>query len=325
MNKSSTKKPLQNIPTNLITGFLGVGKTSTILHLMEQKPADERWSVLVNEFGSVGIDGAIYKAKGIDVKEIPGGCMCCAAGVPLQVAVNRILKETRPHRLLIEPSGLGHPKRVLDTLQGEHFIKVLSMHASICLIDPNNLSDSRYTANENFIDQIAIADVLVANKIDSCDSETMQQFDEFVLTLTPSKQSIIKTQFGKIEAEILNYISTTKHEAKYPFHHEHSHQSKQNNQITSNTNTIGFNYPKELVFDYERISKLLLGFKQEIRIKAVIHTNKGWKIFNIQNQQKQISDIEYSDDSRLEFIDWHAHTDSYQNTLEDKIKHCILY
>ena len=123
------EKKLRNIPTNLITGFLGVGKTSAILHLMTQKPASENWSVLVNEFGSVGIDGAIYEAKGIEVKEIPGGCTCCAAGVPLQVAVNRILKETRPQRLLIEPSGLGHPKRVLDTLRGKYFKEALSLKA----------------------------------------------------------------------------------------------------------------------------------------------------------------------------------------------------
>ena len=65
------------IPTNLITGFLGVGKTTAIRHLISQKPPDERWAVLVNEFGEVGIDGAIIEAAGTDgvsVSEIAGGC-----------------------------------------------------------------------------------------------------------------------------------------------------------------------------------------------------------------------------------------------------------
>ncbi len=61
--------------TNLITGFLGSGKTTSILHLLAQKPADEKWAVLVNEFGEVGIDGALLADSGALLKEIPGGCM----------------------------------------------------------------------------------------------------------------------------------------------------------------------------------------------------------------------------------------------------------
>lgn len=92
-------------------GFLGVGKTTAILDLFKQKPKNENWAVLVNEFGKIGIDGAIYSAAGITVKEVAGGCLCCAVGLPFQVSVNRLLKEVRPDRLLIEPTGLGHPKK----------------------------------------------------------------------------------------------------------------------------------------------------------------------------------------------------------------------
>ncbi len=66
----------QRIPTNVITGFLGAGKTTVILHLLKQKPKDEVWGVLVNEFGEVGIDGAMLAGSGAVVREIPGGCMC---------------------------------------------------------------------------------------------------------------------------------------------------------------------------------------------------------------------------------------------------------
>ena len=92
MKKKHLQSKIQHIPTNLIMGFLGAGKTSAILHLIQQKPRNEKWSVLVNEFGAIGIDSAIYQAHGISVKEIPGGCMCCTAGVPMQVAINQLLK-----------------------------------------------------------------------------------------------------------------------------------------------------------------------------------------------------------------------------------------
>ena len=82
--------------TNLITGFLGSGKTTSILHLLAQKPADEKWAVLVNEFGEVGIDGALLADSGALLKEIPGGCMCCVNGLPMQVGLNTLLRQGKP-------------------------------------------------------------------------------------------------------------------------------------------------------------------------------------------------------------------------------------
>ena len=79
--------------TNLITGFLGSGKTTSILHLLANKPTDEKWAVLVNEFGEVGIDGALLADSGALLKEIPGGCMCCVNGLPMQVGLNTLQRK----------------------------------------------------------------------------------------------------------------------------------------------------------------------------------------------------------------------------------------
>ncbi len=82
----------QRVPTNIITGFLGTGKTTSILNLLKQKPSNETWAVLVNEFGEIGIDGAILSDSGALIKEVPGGCMCCTAGVPMSVGINALLR-----------------------------------------------------------------------------------------------------------------------------------------------------------------------------------------------------------------------------------------
>ena len=73
-------KQRKKIPVNVITGFLGVGKTISILRLLANKPAEEKWAVLVNEFGEIGIDGAIIEDSGIAIKEVMGGCFCCTYG-----------------------------------------------------------------------------------------------------------------------------------------------------------------------------------------------------------------------------------------------------
>ena len=91
---------------NVITGFLGVGKTSSILNLLQQKPADEEWAILVNEFGEIGvaqglINGQITPRNDVSVFEVPGGCMCCAAGLPMEMALSQIFFLCEPDRLII--------------------------------------------------------------------------------------------------------------------------------------------------------------------------------------------------------------------------------
>ena len=177
------------VPTNVITGFLGVGKTTAIQNLLALKPANERWAVLVNEFGEIGIDGALFnnnaettlahgdapkqvdpnddrQRQGIFVREVPGGCMCCASGIPMQVALNLLLAEAKPDRLLIEPTGLGHPFEVLDVLTSEHYGEVLSLHATLTLVDARKVTDERYRSHDTFRQQLRIADHIIASKSD---------------------------------------------------------------------------------------------------------------------------------------------------------------
>ncbi len=146
--------------TNLITGFLGSGKTTSILHLLANKDPAEKWAVLVNEFGEVGIDGALLSSSGAMIKEIPGGCMCCVNGLPMQVGLNTLLRQGKPDRLLIEPTGLGHPKQILDLLTAPVYEPWIDLRATLCLLDPRQLLDEKAVANENFRDQLAAADVL---------------------------------------------------------------------------------------------------------------------------------------------------------------------
>ena len=140
--------------TNLITGFLGSGKTTSILHLLANKDPAEKWAVLVNEFGEVGIDGALLADSGAMVKEIPGGCMCCVNGLPMQVGLNTLLRQGKPDRLLIEPTGLGHPKQILDLLTAPVYEPWLELRATLCLLDPRQLLDEKAINNDNFRDQL---------------------------------------------------------------------------------------------------------------------------------------------------------------------------
>ncbi|MCL1138486.1 CobW family GTP-binding protein [Shewanella pneumatophori] len=170
------------ITTNIITGFLGVGKTSLIKSLLQNKPAGEVWAVLVNEFGEIGLDSELIgrDQDQVQIKQVAGGCMCCAAGLPMQVAINQLIARAKPDRLLIEPTGLGHPQEVLRVLTQPHYQQVLAMKACITLVDARKLTDNRYTEHEIFNQQLQVADVVLASKADCYESDLLAQLTEYV-------------------------------------------------------------------------------------------------------------------------------------------------
>lgn len=167
-----------HIPFHLITGMLGAGKTTLLRNLIRQRPAGERWAVLVNEFGDAGFDGDWLRNSGVPVREVQGGCMGCTAAVTLRVELNRLLREAQPDRLLIEPTGLGHPAELLRLLGGEHFQGVLTPAAHLCLIDPRRLREPRFAASPLWPAQLDAADLVVGSKQDLWDTQAASDFED---------------------------------------------------------------------------------------------------------------------------------------------------
>ena len=200
---------LEHIPTHLIGGPLGAGKTSLIRHLLDQKPAGERWAVLINEFGQIGLDAALLttEADGISLAEIPGGCLCCVNGVPFQVGLARLLRQAKPDRLLIEPSGLGHPTELLRQLRLPPWQNVLSVQPTVLVLDAAALSrgeplpDSQQQA-------LAQAGLLLMNK-----SETLDQPSRTRLAEQLSEQPLYWTTQGQLPLEQLPGIGARASEA----------------------------------------------------------------------------------------------------------------
>ncbi|WP_394128892.1 CobW family GTP-binding protein [Shewanella maritima] len=190
--KISTKK----INVNVITGFLGVGKTSLIKTLLQHKPDNETWAVLVNEFGQVGIDASLMSAKDkaageLLIKQVPGGCLCCAAGLPTQVAISQLIQQAKPDRILIEPTGLGHPKQIIQTLCNEYFSPVLQLDSVITLIDATKVADEKYALNDTFIQQARVADVVIASKSETYGDNDLSSLSDWLSVIGAFPQHTI--------------------------------------------------------------------------------------------------------------------------------------
>ncbi|MBD1558673.1 GTP-binding protein [Vibrio sp. S9_S30] len=310
------------VPTNIITGFLGVGKTTAILNLLKQKPEHESWAVLVNEFGEIGIDGALLTDKGALIKEVPGGCMCCTAGVPMSVGITALLRQ-KPDRLIIEPTGLGHPKQVISTLLSEQYKNYVDLKATIALVDPRNLQIEKYIENKNFIDQLASADVVIANKADKCTESDLRYFKDWAKKQKNIKQSIV-TENGALDFEFLD-IERAKSSAQASNSHssseveraeQHEHAIDSPEFILSPDQTYlrkenkgqgfyscGWVFGSECVFNFEQLMSMLRDLTAE-RVKGVINTDKGCYSINNANGVISVNQISLEGfETRIEVID----------------------
>lgn len=308
-----TEKNMKIVPTNIITGFLGAGKTTAILHLLKQKPAHENWAVLVNEFGEIGVDGAFLSENGAFVKEVPGGCMCCVSGLPMDIGINALLAMS-PDRLLIEPTGLGHPKDIIGKLISENLAPYISLKSTITLVDPRHLSNPRYTENQNFQDQLALADVLVGNKKDLCSPEDIQVFEDHVLSAKIPKVASGLVEQGEL---YMGWLDLPRVERTAQFGHHHSHHDegdisafilKPGQAFCRKENrgqgyvSCGWMFEPRALFPFDALYGLFSNIAAE-RIKAVMNTHEGMFAFNVVEKIVTVTAISMMDvGSRLEVI-----------------------
>ncbi|CAK2008313.1 CobW family GTP-binding protein [Vibrio crassostreae] len=320
---SSDNKPLLGIPTNIITGFLGVGKTTAILNLMKNKPEDENWAILVNEFGEIGVDRSLFegnqtKQQRVFIREVPGGCMCCAAGLPMQIALNQLLSEAKPDRLLIEPTGLGHPKEVLEVLSSEHYRKVLSLQKNITLVDARKLSDTSYSEHDTFNQQITIADTIVGNKVDLYNNGDAEKLAEYIAQVCHPDTKLIFAHHGKIPYDEFDGNSNFYHHQAHGHHHHHHHHHKEDKPLASELpmpksgmikasnqgegfESIGWRFAADKLFDHQRLRRFLVGLKVE-RMKAVFITPNGIFGYNLTEDGLTESELDECAETRIEVI-----------------------
>ena len=305
------------IPTNIVTGFLGAGKTSVILHLLKQKPADERWAVLVNEFGEIGVDGSLIEAQidtsqNVFIQEVSGGCMCCSSGLTMQVALNKLLKEAKPHRLLIEPTGLGHPLEVLEVLSNKYYKNALSLEKTITLVDARNLANKRYTDHLVFNQQLLIADIVVGSKKDLYDSADKQLLLDYINATPTNPENVVFIEHGQLPLALLKGNTRYTVSPKKNNHNSTIKESKNSQNIPESGfikavnkgegfYSIGWRFSATKIFDrttlYSFICKLNV-----IRVKAVFITSEGIFSYNVADDKVIEVLINECKESRIEII-----------------------
>lgn len=304
---------LHNIATHIIAGPLGAGKTTLIRHLMLQRPASERWAVLINEFGSIGLDAALLATgdDGIALGEVAGGCLCCVNGAPFQVGLGRLLRKAQPDRLFIEPSGLGHPLQLLRQLEEFPWRGVLDVQPLVMVIDALALVEGQ-SLNGSQQEALANAQLLVISKAQGLgDAQRLWITEQYpssasyhwgplegisLASLPVAKRAAVATQAGivdKVPDPSSRALSTAWLSRDEPVC-----------QISDQAEgwSIGWRWHPGKVFDRQAVASWL-GSLSYLRAKLVIHSSEGWQSCNAVGKGPfEWRGSEWRRDSRLELI-----------------------
>jgi G3E family GTPase len=300
---------LQNIPTHVIAGPLGAGKTSLIKHLLAQRPVGERWAVLINEFGQIGLDAALLTsdADGIALGEVAGGCLCCVNGAPFQIGLGRLLRKAKPDRLFIEPSGLGHPARLLEQLSEAPWVGVLAVQPCVLVLDAQALAAGKQlpAAQQETLNS---AGLLVLNKAENLDVDDRQriaaqllprplywtQHAQLPLSHLPGLQA-------RAETGVDNFV-VPKGLAQLPAIWTDPSLPICLSQEQEGGWSIGWRWHPSQRFDVARMGLWLESLPWR-RAKLVIHSVDGWVSANaLDNSQLDWKPSEWRQDSRIELI-----------------------
>lgn len=314
----------QAVKTHILTGFLGAGKTTLLQRLLEQKPQGETWAVLMNEFGQIGVDQQLLpQTEGYQIRELLGGCLCCTSQLPMQIALSRLIQETKPQRLFIEPTGLGHPAQLVEQLTEPHWAAMIDMRAVVTVIDGSRLAESGIQQQQIYQDQLKAAEIVVVShqqEMQPRDQQRLQQLQEQYL---PYVQHWLKVDHGQLDLAAIDLAHQPIQRKiqpllkvqqnmpageplpvikQLPYHYIERAQG----YIVA-----GWKFPKSWQFDFYQVLDSLCELKGWSRIKAILHTSQGWQSFNFNPNQLNYKSAQENIDNRIEIIsqvelDWPA-------------------
>jgi cobalamin biosynthesis protein CobW len=297
---------MRKIPITIVTGFLGVGKT-TLVHQMIKNANGKRIAVLVNEFGEVDVDGDLIKGDCEDdacnLVELPNGCICCTVQEEfLPTMLTMIERKDSIDHIVIETSGLSMPKPLVKAVNWPDLKPHITVDAVITVVDAvgvvtgelcdrarvqaqrlaDDTLDHETSIDELFLDQLACADLVLLSKVDLVAPERLEEVMAFVKSKARSSAKIIPMQSGQISNEVLLGIAAAGEddlEDRVSIHERH-HQEGKHHHHNDDMHTLLFT-EEETADITILVNDLKKRVQQEeiYRIKGFVHIpTKGMRM-----------------------------------------------
>ena len=185
---------------DIVSGFLGAGKTTLIKKLLKDALAGTRVVLIENEFGEIGIDGGFLKESGIEIREMNSGCICCSLVGDFGTSLKEVMNTYAPERILIEPSGVGKLSDVMKAVQDAAEGSDMVLNSAVAVVDASKCKLYIKNFGEFFINQIDFAGTIILTRTDKVSDEKIAECVE-ILRKHNDKATIITTPIAELDGK----------------------------------------------------------------------------------------------------------------------------
>ncbi len=188
------------IPLDIISGFLGAGKTTLILKMLKDRKGKEKIFILENEYGKAGIDGALLSNNNAEIKEIYSGCICCSLKGEFTQVLKQAISSIKPERILIEPTGIGKLSEILQIVQQPRFHETIAIDHVITVVDVHEVHNYLKNFGEFYKDQIAHANIIVLSKTQGIPYSNIQETVNLIREYNSSAK-VVSTPWDQLDIQ----------------------------------------------------------------------------------------------------------------------------
>ncbi|MGD9045501.1 MAG: GTP-binding protein [Desulfobacterales bacterium] len=322
MNRNFSSGRGQKSEVVLLTGFLGSGKTTLLKRMLAWENNLAETVVVVNEFGDVGIDGALLKDSGSDVVELTSGCICCTLQIDLKHTLMQIRERFRPRRILIEASGIADPETIAALMQAPDIQPHMALEKIVTVLDAECWK-AREAFGTVFKNQLRFADLIFLNKIDLFDQDEIRRFLEELHADWPQTR-VIPTLFCRVDPDTIwadpsdkdselklidfadiNLSEPPSHGREH--HHDNSRGQKPEAHVTSGAadNFTAFSFQDSGLIDEACFKRFLEDLPWELfRIKGSVRFEDHTAFINFVGGKSGFTSWTGTPETRLTFIGW---------------------
>lgn len=292
---------------DIISGFLGAGKTTFIKKLIGEVFDGEKLVLIENEFGEIGIDGGFLKDAGVEITEMNSGCICCTLVGDFSKALKKVIDEYHPDRVIIEPSGVGKLSDVARAIEDVKETADIEIDGRITVVDGKKAKMYLKNFGEFFEDQVKHASTIVISrtqmmtdeKIEECVHLLRHENEEATIITTPweklGKEAVLHALLHGTEMEEL--LEHHEHHEYHEHHHEHGECCHHEHHGYHHADEVFTSWGKETAHKYteEELDFLVKalseteGYGKILRSKGIVEMTDGtWKQFDLVPEEYEV-------------------------------------
>ena len=290
-----------SIKVDIISGFLGAGKTTLIKQLFKAGFSGEKVVLIENEFGEIGIDGTFLKEAGIDIKEINSGCICCSLVGDFSKSMEEVINKFNPDRIIIEPSGVGKLSDIIKAVENLQLGLVLNIVATVV----DGLKCKIYMKNfgEFFNNQVEDAKSIIISKVENLEDEKIIEVYNLLKNKNPHANIILANLPHTDEKKLLEVLEKNAlitEQMKENLEQEHCchHHDEKGHHHDADEIFVSYGFESVRAYSKEELTHILDALKDEnvcglvLRAKGILRAsdNDNWYYFDYVSGDYQINE-----------------------------------